>query len=73
VAVVCLCFLFAAGMPAQNAKPAYTTFEAPDAGTGTGEGTLAAGINTAEVIAGRALPGTIEIALLVGGLWAEST
>ncbi|MGA2592358.1 MAG: hypothetical protein ABSH32_20800, partial [Bryobacteraceae bacterium] len=35
-----------------SASPTYTTFDAPGAGTGTSEGTIAASINTTGVIAG---------------------
>src|ERR1019366_6375757 len=61
IAVICLCFLLAAGMPAQqpgiagvgdNSKPAFITFEAPGAGTGAGQGTYASSINRAGAITG---------------------
>jgi hypothetical protein len=52
MAVACLCFLFATGTTAQN-KPTFTTFEAPGAGDGPGEGTIGNSINGAGTIAGQ--------------------
>ena len=61
MAVFCLCFVFDAGMPAQqretagpgdSAKPTFTMFDAPGAGTGAGQGTNPTSINAAGVIAG---------------------
>jgi hypothetical protein len=52
-ALLCLCLLFAVGMPAQQqGKPTFTTFEAAGAGTGTFQGTVGISINTAGAIAG---------------------
>ena len=59
--VLCLCFLFAAGMPAQGPatggigelrRPAFTAFEAPGAATGDGQGTEPASLNAEGTIAG---------------------
>src|ERR1700691_5763045 len=52
--LVCLCFLLAAGTPAQQTKsagtrdggtPTFTTFDAPGAGTANAQGTFAQSIN----------------------------
>jgi len=50
VAVLCLCCPLAVRTQAQQ-PPAFTTFDAPGAGTGTNQGTVARGINTAGTIA----------------------
>src|ERR1700689_557352 len=61
VAVLSICLLFAVAMPAQQQAiagiadskgPILTTFEAPGAGTGAGQGTHAESINAAAVISG---------------------
>ena len=61
IAVVCLCLLFAVGTPAQQQKmagiagrsPIITSFDAPDAGTGSFQGTSGVSINTAGDITGN--------------------
>ena len=57
VAVLCLCFLFAAGL-AQDSKPAFTTFDAPGAGAGFNQGTIPDGINDSGVIVGHYVDAT---------------
>src|SRR5580693_3178498 len=48
------CIVFVRAMPAQQpSKAAFTTFDAPGAGTGAGQGTYANNINTAGEIVGN--------------------
>ena len=63
-ALVCLCLLFSVGTPAQqqgiagigpSSEPTFTTFEAPDSGTGNNQGTVPFSINTAGNITGTYL------------------
>lgn len=88
--LLCLCLLFAVGARAQQQAisdgkiPTITTFDAPGAGTGAGQGTFAERINAAGVIAGdstdssyvshgyvRAANGTITTFDVSGqGTWA---
>ena len=53
-AILCLCLLFAAAMAAQEpgTKPTFTTFDAPGAGTGDGQGTMAVSVNAKAAISG---------------------
>jgi hypothetical protein len=59
--VLCLCLLFAVRTLAQQgaagvehiSKSSFTTFEAPGAGKGNGQGTIAFNINTAGGISHR--------------------
>ncbi len=52
IAVLCIGLLFAVATPAWPQGITFTTFDAPGAGTGPYEGTLATSINTAGTIAG---------------------
>jgi len=55
IAVICLCFVFAAGASAQQpdtSTPTFTAFEVPGAATGASQGTFGAGLNTAGAMAG---------------------
>ncbi len=56
-AALCLCLLFAVGMPAwsQSSAPTFTTFDAPGAGTGALQGTAGVSINASGVITGAYL------------------
>jgi len=94
MAVLCLCALVATRAPAQeraktgivdNAKPAFTTFDAPGAGTGQFQGTSPSSINATGVITGtyssadavnafvRAADGAITSFEAPGGIHTVST
>jgi hypothetical protein len=94
IAVLCFCFLAAVGALAQQpgtpgaGKPAFTTFDAPDAGTAPFEGTVPSSINAAGIIVGtvgtagplnplqafvRQADGTITDFIYPGGTNAIST
>src|SRR5580692_4762555 len=53
IALLCLCFLSATGISAQNSKPTFTTFNAPGAGTGASQGTFAYQISNERFTVGQ--------------------